>query len=111
MPKYDSQDEDEETRAFKDELMMKHIDINDDPAEDILRHLQDACDWIEKGLLSNSKIEEGSSLAPAGVLVHCTQGISRSGSVVIAYCKFGPIWTIGTKISSPAVGMIALATI
>jgi dual specificity phosphatase 12 len=71
-------------------LVTKQIDINDDPTEDILCHLKDACDWIEASLLSpsrNLKGEEPNDSLTVGVLVHCTHGISRSGSIVIAYCK------------------------
>jgi protein-tyrosine phosphatase len=76
--------------APKDEVVMKHIDIDDDPMEDILYHLKDACDWIEAGLQSGSKNGDDHDWKQIGVLVHCTQGISRSGSIVVAYCKTAP---------------------
>lgn len=76
-----------DTSANKNEVLVKHIDIDDDPAEDILYHLKSACDWIETCLQPGSKSGEGYDLKKVGVLVHCTQGISRSGSIVVAYCK------------------------
>lgn len=67
---------------------MKQININDDPTEDIICHLKDACDWIEKALSEQRESVENSFKRRNGMLVHCTQGISRSGAVVVAYCKF-----------------------
>jgi dual specificity phosphatase 12 len=64
----------------------KQIDIDDDPTEDILMHLNDACDWIDEALPRDSAKEDGTD-EKGGVLVHCTQGISRSGAIVVAYCK------------------------
>jgi dual specificity phosphatase 12 len=71
----------------KDELVLKHLNIDDDPTEDFLFHLKDACDWIKTSLVSTPKTVEGDNAKQVGVLVHCTQGISRSGSIVVAYCK------------------------
>ncbi|KAF2184528.1 phosphatases II [Zopfia rhizophila CBS 207.26] len=64
----------------EDRVAVKHIDIDDDPMEDILCHLDDACDWIDAALHSSTLASE-----VAGVVVHCTQGISRSSSFIIAY--------------------------
>ncbi|KAJ9610766.1 hypothetical protein H2200_005543 [Cladophialophora chaetospira] len=61
---------------------IKTIDLNDDPLEDILQHLQEACDWIQNGLDSQ---ELGADRTRPGVLVHCRQGISRSGSFIVAF--------------------------
>ncbi|EPE34848.1 (Phosphotyrosine protein) phosphatases II [Glarea lozoyensis ATCC 20868] len=55
-------------------LVQKHVDVDDDPTEDLFGILEDCCDWIALGLDAGK-----------GVLVHCTQGISRSGSVVVAF--------------------------
>jgi protein-tyrosine phosphatase len=63
---------------------MKHIDLDDDPTEDILYVLDDTCEWIDEGLKNGNGQDEGQR----GVLVHCTQGMSRSGAVVVGYCEF-----------------------
>jgi dual specificity phosphatase 12 len=68
------------------DVEIKHIDIDDDPMVDILEHLQDACDWIQEGLELHPDSKEESQ--QVGVLVHCRQGISRSGSFIVAYCTF-----------------------
>jgi dual specificity phosphatase 12 len=62
---------------------MKHIDIDDDPTEDILCHLGQICEWIDEALSSR-----GDEVEQVGVVVHCTQGISRSGAVIVGYCTF-----------------------
>ncbi|KIX99696.1 uncharacterized protein Z520_04331 [Fonsecaea multimorphosa CBS 102226] len=66
---------------------VKTVDIDDDPFVDILQYLEEACDWIEAGLNQGQDQEghvAGNSLQP-GVLVHCKQGISRSGAFVVAF--------------------------
>ncbi|KAH8800354.1 protein-tyrosine phosphatase-like protein [Xylogone sp. PMI_703] len=60
-------------------IIRKHIDIDDDATEDILCHLKEACDWIDAALKNRS----GES--NVGVLVHCTQGISRSAAFIVGY--------------------------
>jgi len=77
-----------------------HIDIDDDTLADLLIHLQSACDWIQVALESadsdndaqipghtdsNVPAEGAANIRKAGVLIHCTQGISRSGALIIAY--------------------------
>jgi dual specificity phosphatase 12 len=51
------------------------IDIEDNPFEDILICLDGVCAWIDHAL----------KRPDAKVLVHCVQGISRSGSICVAY--------------------------
>ncbi|KAJ4298313.1 hypothetical protein N0V90_006213 [Kalmusia sp. IMI 367209] len=51
-----------------------HIDIEDNPFEDVVMVLEGACAWIDDALEKDGT-----------VLVHCIQGVSRSGSIVIAY--------------------------
>ncbi|KAH8648785.1 protein-tyrosine phosphatase-like protein [Tricladium varicosporioides] len=70
---------------FKVEISMKALNIDDDPMEDIVCHLKDICDWIAKALNEEKNSVENSPERRNGVLVHCTQGISRSGAVVVAY--------------------------
>lgn len=55
---------------------------DDTLTQDILRYLEDACDFIDRQLKT-----------PGSVLVHCRMGVSRSATVVIAYImrKYG--WT------------------
>lgn len=53
----------------------KLIPVKDKVDEDLLVHLKDACDWIKVGMNSGK----------GRVLVHCQQGRSRSGTVVVAY--------------------------
>ncbi|KAF2183508.1 phosphatases II [Zopfia rhizophila CBS 207.26] len=75
----------------EDRIAVKHIDIDDDPTEDILCHLDDACDWIDAALHSSTLASEVDNFDSvwkhprSGVVVHCTQGISRSSSFIIAY--------------------------
>ncbi|KAH7319865.1 protein-tyrosine phosphatase-like protein [Stachybotrys elegans] len=58
-------------------IQVLHLDIEDNPYEDLLMSLDGLCAWLDNAL----KASRGRS----GVLVHCIQGISRSGAVVIAY--------------------------
>ncbi|KAF2816262.1 phosphatases II [Mytilinidion resinicola] len=83
----------EDTPKYAPDQGITHccIDIDDDPLADILFHLQSACDWIQVALEEaedeNTSSEKGteSSRTRPGVLVHCTQGISRSGALCVAY--------------------------
>ncbi|KFZ14094.1 hypothetical protein V502_06247 [Pseudogymnoascus sp. VKM F-4520 (FW-2644)] len=86
VPKFNSQQLSESDASdARDVFVQKHISIDDDLTEDILVHFKDTCDWIKTSLASAPTNVEGDSPRQAGVLVHCTQGISRSGSIVIAY--------------------------
>lgn len=61
------------------QLKTKQIVLNDDPTEDILAHLEDACIWIEAAL-------NGADGTAAGhVLIHCRLGQSRSGAFLVGY--------------------------
>ncbi|KAL3452897.1 protein-tyrosine phosphatase-like protein [Aspergillus insuetus] len=81
-------------------ITWKHVDMNDDPLEDLLARLDDMLDWVHNAIGSASldiheknqvNKEKESSMGTftrrsrGHVLVHCNQGISRSGSVVVAY--------------------------
>ena len=59
--------------VFIEENCHLRIPARDSPTQDLLAHMQDACDFIEK------------SIALGGVFVHCWHGISRSTTLVIAY--------------------------
>ncbi|KFY50074.1 hypothetical protein V496_09609 [Pseudogymnoascus sp. VKM F-4515 (FW-2607)] len=70
----------QELPRFAKELGIQqlHLDIEDNPYEDLLMSLDGICAWIDNAL----------SLAKdrgTGVLVHCLEGVSRSGAVIIAY--------------------------
>lgn len=54
----------------------KRIAVDDVDYEDLLIHLPDACRFIDQALRDGGN-----------VLVHCVQGISRSATVVAAYCE------------------------
>lgn len=59
--------------AFKKNgIKTKYIDINDSISANILQHVNPCIHYIK-------------SNAPSNVLVHCSMGISRSASIVIAY--------------------------
>ena len=55
----------------------KRIAVEDVDYADLLIHLPAACDFIE-GALSSGGV----------VLVHCVQGLSRSATVIAAYCMY-----------------------
>lgn len=52
------------------------IHVDDTPDENILIRLPEACDFIQHAIDSGGKI-----------YVHCMMGVSRSVTVVCAYCK------------------------
>lgn len=51
-----------------------YIQINDLAREDMLQHLPEALNFINRNLMNGEK-----------VLVHCAAGVSRSATIVIAY--------------------------
>ncbi|KAL4870319.1 hypothetical protein BDV12DRAFT_195466 [Aspergillus spectabilis] len=80
-------------------LKRKYVELDDDPAEDLLRPLERMLDWIHDALTHphprshdedsgfHPETDTASHITHTGgrVLIHCNQGISRSGAVVIAY--------------------------
>ncbi|KAF2110917.1 protein-tyrosine phosphatase-like protein [Lophiotrema nucula] len=65
-----------------------HIRADDDPNEDLLKHFQSACEYVDEGLKDGG-----------GVFVHCAMGKSRSATLVVAYLmwKFGVGWEKGLE--------------
>ena len=51
----------------------KWIDLEDDTDSSILKHIEEALEWVEKQLQTKN------------VLIHCHMGISRSASLVLAF--------------------------
>ncbi|KAL3464018.1 protein-tyrosine phosphatase-like protein [Aspergillus heterothallicus] len=107
---------DTDARENSQRIIHKHIDIDDDPMEDLLSKLNEMLEWIhdalappaptpscsnqiqDSGRLSSEQVVRDQDARPkpstetapnsesrGRVLVHCNQGISRSGSVVVAY--------------------------
>jgi dual specificity phosphatase 12 len=75
---------------FSEQLVLRQIDIDDDPLGDILCHLKDACDWMQS-VLRPSPLEHGNDLATQlGVLVHCIQGMSRSERLLLHIVSHSP---------------------
>jgi len=60
--------------VWKDGFFSYRIDIQDESTEDLGRHLEAVCGFIDRTLRSGRNL-----------LVHCHQGISRSASITIAY--------------------------
>jgi len=60
--------------VWKDGFCSYRIDILDDSTEDLGRHLESVCGFIDATLRSGRNL-----------LVHCHQGVSRSASITIAY--------------------------
>jgi hypothetical protein len=77
--------------------------MDDDPMEDLLAHLDEMLDWVHDAIIGpapldgaeedqvNAGKESGMDTSTrqdqGRVLVHCNQGVSRSGSVVVGYSK------------------------
>ncbi len=72
------------TKYTQEDVGIRHTDffVHDDEIEDILAIMAQACDLVHESL--DAKKE--------GVLVHCGLGVSRTGSVVVGYCKSLSLW-------------------
>jgi hypothetical protein len=86
-------------------ILHKRVDIEDDALSDLLEVLEGVCAWVEDALEATTGSDrvlegdgegkergegegeergEGEGAREPRVLVHCLQGISRSGAVVVA---------------------------
>jgi dual specificity phosphatase 12 len=78
-------------------IVHKRVEIEDDALSDLLEVLEGVCAWVEDALeatMEGGGLLEGEGDGKEGgkgdggreprVLVHCLQGISRSGAVVVA---------------------------
>lgn len=59
---------------YPDYIKYYHVDVGDTATDDIAKFFKSACDFIEDARQSGKS-----------VLVHCTMGMSRSCSIVLAY--------------------------
>eukprot|EP00882_Tetradesmus_deserticola_P001541 GHRQ01001663.1.p1 GENE.GHRQ01001663.1~~GHRQ01001663.1.p1 ORF type:complete len:239 (+),score=51.99 GHRQ01001663.1:131-847(+) len=59
--------------SHAEQFMYKKLQLSDEEDEDLISVSQEACDFINDGRKSGA------------VLVHCSQGVSRSAAVLIAY--------------------------
>ncbi|KAI7838717.1 hypothetical protein COHA_007513 [Chlorella ohadii] len=79
----------EESAGHREPTRLLHIRCNpalaDTPGEDILCVLYDVFDFIEAALSSSGNSSGGGGGAPGRVLIHCSQGVSRSATLAIAY--------------------------
>ncbi|KAL2813236.1 protein-tyrosine phosphatase-like protein [Aspergillus granulosus] len=84
-------------------IIRKHVDLDDDPTEDLLAQLESMLEWVHDAIgpaplnkdaksgRASERVREKDTIIPGRgrgrgrVLVHCNQGISRSGSVIVAY--------------------------
>lgn len=57
------------------EFVLKLISLRDNGNHDLLKILEEACDFIKSSLANDD----------GGVLVHCQKGVSRSASVMIGF--------------------------
>jgi dual specificity phosphatase 12 len=57
-------------------IQHQYFAIEDNPFEDILMSLEGLCAWVDNALVPTAYKPK--------VLVHCIQGVSRSGAVIVA---------------------------
>src|SRR5579871_1468570 len=62
------------TPIFPEDFEYMNIEAQDIPSQDLQQYFRDSTQFIEKAIRGGGK-----------VLVHCSYGVSRSASVVIAY--------------------------
>ena len=62
-------------------IQHQYLVIEDNPFEDILMLLEGLCAWVDNALVT--------TVHKPKVLVHCMQGVSRSGAVIVALLMRG----------------------
>jgi dual specificity phosphatase 12 len=66
-------------------VVHKFILLEDDALADLLSVLDEACAFITNALHPTTNNDEEKESSTGRVLVHCLQGISRSGAIVVSY--------------------------
>jgi dual specificity phosphatase 12 len=66
-------------------IVHKFILLEDDALADLLSVLDEACSFITEALHPTTNNDEKKEPSTVRVLVHCLQGISRSGAIVVSY--------------------------
>eukprot|EP00347_Sterkiella_histriomuscorum_P020163 403338863 len=72
------------TPRYPDKFTYKRIQIDDKDSQDIRQHLWNAIEFIEDAVVNVNPM----SGLNGRCLVHCAAGISRSGSIIVAYCMW-----------------------
>jgi hypothetical protein len=83
------------TRTREFVLANRHMFIPcvDSSTQNLLIHMSDICDFIDKMLLPRQPSEDLKESEV--VLVHCDRGVSRSSTIVIAYLMRKYKWSLG----------------
>lgn len=75
----DQQKEDDNNDDKSRHILVHTVLVDDHPAENLLPHYQECCDFIKSAISTNN------DSIGNGVLVHCASGISRSVAICCAY--------------------------
>ncbi len=69
--------------VFENRLAYLHLSLEDEPSTDLQAKFGRTNQFLHDGILSGGR-----------VFVHCTQGVSRSASVILAYLMLTRKWTL-----------------
>ena len=75
----------ETTRLYGDKYRCRRLRLEDKESFDISRHMKSALEFIEEARVNG-----------APILVHCSAGVSRSATVVIAFLMTYRTWSLKT---------------
>lgn len=78
----------ETTELYGDKYRCRRLRLEDKETFDISRHMKSALEFIEEARVDR-----------AGILVHCSAGVSRSATVVIAFLMTYQKWPLRTAAS------------